>query len=130
MPTQRERAYVIINTLKANFKELSAIQDELRVIMGEAQNPPPEGAADGSIDTTVWKQLQGTERALSALLTSLLFHGKSESEVYWEGVRRSAQAMEGAPAWKTAGIVLNPRNFQTSQPDEVLSDDEIAELLR
>lgn len=56
---------------------MSTIQEELRVIVGDAQNLPPEGKADGSIDATTWTQLHETERALSTMLLTLLFHGRS-----------------------------------------------------
>lgn len=37
------------------------------------------------------------------------------SREYLEAIRQSAARAETDPAWKTAGILLNERNFETSQ---------------
>jgi hypothetical protein len=39
-----------------------------------------------------------------------------KSAAFWRSVEQSAAELEDAPSWMKAGIVLNPRHFETYPP--------------
>lgn len=56
--TQLERAKQAVGRLTKNLEDDEAMAD-LEEVLGEAQNSPPQGAADGSIEPEVWNALGG-----------------------------------------------------------------------
>lgn len=64
--TQRDRARLAYARLLVAPLDKEAV-DELRRALGEAQNPPPEGVADGSLDELTWATLQRSLTALTML---------------------------------------------------------------
>jgi hypothetical protein len=73
--TQLERANAIIARLKVMLPELSRLSRDLAQVVGDAQNGPPDGGADGTISDVRWTQLKNAERALSKLVCSLDMDG-------------------------------------------------------
>lgn len=47
-----------------------------------------------------------------------------ESAAFWRHVDRVAAAMRDAPAWKMAGIVLDPQHYETYPPEPELDQRE------
>jgi hypothetical protein len=71
--TQLERAATELVRVSKMFPELAHIQDQLREVLDEAQNAPPQGASDGSIYAQAWNSARAVEKALNELLLSLRF---------------------------------------------------------
>jgi hypothetical protein len=44
-----------------------------------------------------------------------------KSAAFWRAVEEIAAEMQNAPAWMKAGIVLDPRHYETFSSDEDLS---------
>jgi len=62
---QRAQARAHIATLDANPRDAAALA-RLRDVLADAQNPPPGGAADGSIDEPLWNALRAVADVLTA----------------------------------------------------------------
>lgn len=56
--SQHEQAVAFIGDFRAADDVIGDALDGLDVVIGEAQNEPPEGAADGSIGQTEWLALK------------------------------------------------------------------------
>lgn len=65
--TQGERATMIARNLTHILPDLTSARDELRDLLGESQNAPPKGAADGTIDADRWARMNVVSGALDAL---------------------------------------------------------------
>jgi hypothetical protein len=39
------------------------------------------------------------------------------SAAFWTSVERTAEAIKNAPAWMKAGVDVNPRHFETCEPE-------------
>ena len=39
-----------------------------------------------------------------------------QSAAFWASVERTAEAIKNAPAWMKAGVDVNPRHFETHEP--------------
>lgn len=63
MTTQKSRAIEAVKALVPDIEQIQTLADAL----DEAQNPPPEGAADGSLNLHQWNALRRVERAAAAL---------------------------------------------------------------
>lgn len=72
-PDQRTRATSQVRALKALFPDLARVKDELELVLNEAQNPPPQGRADGSISPELWAQLRQVRVALRDVLVAIAF---------------------------------------------------------
>lgn len=73
MTTQLERATAARKKLQDLFPQIAEAKEELQHVLNEAQNVPPLGGADGSIDEIRWKQLTSVANYANRLLVSLLF---------------------------------------------------------
>jgi hypothetical protein len=71
--TQLQRATAARQRLQDLFPQIAEAKDELHRVVDEAQNRPPEGLADGTIDEVRWKQFSSVVRNANGLLVSLLF---------------------------------------------------------
>jgi|HubBroStandDraft_2_1064218.scaffolds.fasta_scaffold01263_17 hypothetical protein len=71
--TQYERSRALREQLKELFPELSRAHESLRKLLDEAQNGPPDGDSDGSIDEIQYAHLRSIERNLQAFLAAQLF---------------------------------------------------------
>ena len=79
--TQLERADAIRAGFKKLFPEIDRLKQELDKLLGEAQNAPPHGEADGTIFDVQYSQLRSIEKAASRLLVSLLFDTRAPQSV-------------------------------------------------
>ena len=70
MTTQLQRALAVLPS-RVDLEIMRSRHQALLVVLDEAQNEPPLGAADGSIRPRVWTQLRAVERRFSALLEAL-----------------------------------------------------------
>ena len=68
--TQLQRALAVLPS-REGLGTMRSKHQALLVVLDEAQNEPPQGAADGSIRPRVWTQLRAVERRLSALLEAI-----------------------------------------------------------
>jgi hypothetical protein len=66
--TQGERARLALSMLKPFLPELRDAQRALEKAVGEAQNPPPDGAADGTLVDPEWSRYRDISDALRKLL--------------------------------------------------------------
>jgi hypothetical protein len=66
--THREQADSLLKRLSYMFPELESIRQALDEVVGKAQNGPPYGEADGSIDEHVWKRFSVINKTLENLL--------------------------------------------------------------
>lgn len=66
--TQKEQADALLKRLSYMFPELDSIRQALDEVVGKAQNGPPDGEADGSIDETFWHGLALINRSLDNLI--------------------------------------------------------------
>jgi hypothetical protein len=66
--TQHEQADALLKRLSYMFPELDSIRQELDKVVGMAQNGPPDGEADGSIDEMFWQGLALINRSLDNLI--------------------------------------------------------------
>jgi hypothetical protein len=73
--TQLQRATAARQRLLDLFPQIAEAKEELQRVVDEAQNRPPEGLADGTIDEVRWKQLSSVVRGVNNLLVALLFWG-------------------------------------------------------
>ena len=76
--TQGERAAILRRRLRAVLTsevaaELHEIGQELDRVVGEAQNGPPDGEADGSLVPPEWSKCQEIAQAIRDVLTSPIF---------------------------------------------------------
>lgn len=78
MSTQRERAEQEIMNLAdlLDFNEpvdcrIRQISKDLRFVLGEAQNSPPDGLSDGSISGDHWMRLQNVSQSIDRLIADL-----------------------------------------------------------
>jgi hypothetical protein len=51
---------------------------------------------------------------------SKLIRDKStpERRAFWDSIKKTAEEIKDWPAWKRAGININPDNFRTYEPEE------------
>ena len=72
-PSQRDRTESILTGLRIALPRggLRAAADELDQIIGEAQNRPPLGKADGSMSNEYWSEAQHVRTALYTLVRCL-----------------------------------------------------------
>ena len=56
-PTQMQRARELFLAIAQQADTLYEEIEKLQTVLGEAQNSPPEGGADGSIPEKVWSKL-------------------------------------------------------------------------
>jgi len=64
---QFERANAaVLQVFRGDLKATEKSLADLQHVLAEAQNPPPEGQADGSISAGVWGQLKGLLGQLQA----------------------------------------------------------------
>ena len=73
MTTQLQRAAAARRKLHDLFPQIAKAKEELQLVLDEAQNDPPLGKRDGTIDETKWKQLSSVVESAQELLVSLLF---------------------------------------------------------
>lgn len=75
-PTQRERIEFLLTGLRIALprESLSGMTDEFYRVVTEAQNEPPHGIADGSVDVEYWSMAREVARALSTLNNYLHVH--------------------------------------------------------
>jgi hypothetical protein len=71
--SQFERAHRARAVILGCFPQLAEAKDELARALDDAQNGPPDAAADGSIGEVAWKQFSYVRKHLETLLLSLLF---------------------------------------------------------
>ena len=71
--TQLARATAARQKLQDLFPRIAEAKDELQRVVDEAQNRPPDGAADGTIDDVKWRQLSSVVKGANNLLIALLF---------------------------------------------------------
>jgi hypothetical protein len=76
MPTQQERANAARDIVNELYPKLDEARCELRKVLDEAQNPPPEGQSDGSMTEVQWKQHRAVKKALDDLILTHLFRTK------------------------------------------------------
>jgi hypothetical protein len=74
--TQYTRLRELRDRLLKLFPELAEIKDEMNRLLDDAQNPPPDGASDGTIEPTQYNQSRSIAEALSRLLITQLFDSK------------------------------------------------------
>jgi hypothetical protein len=74
--TQREQADALLKRLSYMFPELDSVRQELGEVVGMAQNGPPDGEADGSIDPKLWQELLLLNRRLDSLVCNFNYRGK------------------------------------------------------
>jgi hypothetical protein len=41
-----------------------------------------------------------------------------ERRAFWDSIKKTAEEIKDWPAWKRAGININPDNFRTYDPEE------------
>lgn len=61
--TQRERVWALLE--KLNPDKVLRLYQQLDVIVGEAQNEPPQGESDGSISEMEWNAFRSLTRGLA-----------------------------------------------------------------
>lgn len=71
--TQYTRLRALRDQLLALFPELVEIKDEMNRLLDEAQNPPPEGGSDSTIEPTQYNQSRAIVEHLKGLLIAQLF---------------------------------------------------------
>jgi hypothetical protein len=71
--TQLERAVAARKKLLDLFPQIVEAKDELGRVLEAAQNPPPQGEADGTINELKFQQLASIKKSAQGLLGSLLF---------------------------------------------------------
>lgn len=73
MTTQLERYRGLLEALGSQKEReaLEGAQTCLQHLCGTAQNPPPDGAADGSIGPVTWTQLRDLQTSLRNYLLQL-----------------------------------------------------------
>jgi hypothetical protein len=49
-----------------------------------------------------------------------------QSAAFWASVERTAAAIKDAPAWMKAGVDVNPRHFETYEPQTSTSSEDAA----
>jgi hypothetical protein len=67
---QHERATNAVRELHGLLPALNKGYEELRLVVGQAQNGPPDGEGDGSIHPEQWERFKQIERALQVFLRS------------------------------------------------------------
>lgn len=67
LQSQRARAQILITSLNVNV----LLATELADVLGEAQNEPPEGAADGTITPEAWEELRSIVEPLEKLIRAV-----------------------------------------------------------
>lgn len=73
--TQLERAALLTSTVIAKILEARHDILALSAVCDEAQNSPPDGAADGSIDEATWYELRRLADALENALFEVALRG-------------------------------------------------------
>ena len=68
--TQLEQAKQAAERLLKNIEDTAAMRD-LEDALEAAQNPPPEGDADGSIDAGTWNYLRGFRDELAEVRSTV-----------------------------------------------------------
>ena len=66
------RAWFEVSTTQVEDMAGSTAIAELETVLGEAQNGPPDGAADGTLSTAQWTALRDVQRAASMLAAAHL----------------------------------------------------------
>jgi hypothetical protein len=69
MPTQRERLIELIGGL--DTEKTRDLASRVGTVVAEAQNRPPQGGADGSLDTGAWEACRDAGSALHDLASAL-----------------------------------------------------------
>lgn len=64
MSNQREKACAATRAIIAAPRSTDALR-ALYDVLGEAQNPPPDGAADGSISPDAWNEVRRLHDAMA-----------------------------------------------------------------
>lgn len=83
---QKERARLLIDKILEDPLNADH-QDELKELLGEAQNKPPQGQADGSIDSDLWYILGGITTAGHAFRDRL----RNALEMYEQGKAKQSR---------------------------------------
>lgn len=80
MSTQRELAAAalgkIVEAMSSFVGPTRSALSELRDVLDRAQNGPPEGEADGTIDEPMWTRLRDYARSVDAALHGFEAHGR------------------------------------------------------
>lgn len=70
--TQKEMAAALVLEIEAKFRgissEVEVLVEDLESVLAEAQNSPPDGGADGSIDEATWKAYSNLARDVSRFM--------------------------------------------------------------
>ena len=74
--TQLERADAIRADFLKMFPEIDRLSRDLSIVLDEAQNAPPDGAADGTVSEVQYAQLHSIQKAAGKLILSLLFNSR------------------------------------------------------
>ena len=64
-PTQRDRIEALVG--KLDHEKTLDLSSGLKEVVSEAQNRPPQGAADGSLKVSTWEAARDVANALSDL---------------------------------------------------------------
>ena len=65
------------------FPEMDSIKQELGHLLDEAQNSPPAGISDGTINEIQFNQLRDIHDALQKLLVAQLFNLQPDRRSIW-----------------------------------------------